>query len=142
MAPVLTNASPTCIKPPTANRDTALVRHAIVAGFAARYAIVEPVFAEAHIGQALAAAAVLFAIAPFFGRVALNAKILLLGSGSGAHTQTLSLEEGLAKVPEVTGQGPPIGLLFPRLPPFGVFSLRSLRTLLASFAVKGFTAVR
>jgi len=75
-----------------------LVRHAIAAGFAARHAIIKAVFAQANIGQALAAAAILFAGAFVLGRVTLQAEVSLLGSGSGAHTQTLAPELWPAKM--------------------------------------------
>jgi hypothetical protein len=75
-----------------------LVRHAVVASFAARHAIIKAVFAQANIGQALAAAAILFAGALVLGGITLQAEVFLLGAGSGAHTQTLAPELWPAKM--------------------------------------------
>ena len=75
-----------------------LVRHSVIAGLAARHAIVEPVFTQTNIGQALAATAILLASTLFLGRVALQAEVLLLSSSSGAHVQTLALELWPAKI--------------------------------------------
>ena len=66
----------------------------------ARWAIVEPVTAQADVDLSLAGAAVLFAIALFFCHVALHA--LILGLGDGGHRRTLARVEGAGKVPLVT----------------------------------------
>jgi hypothetical protein len=81
-----------------ANKQINLVRNAVVASFAARHAIIKAVLTQANISQALAAAAILFAGALVLGRVTLQAEILLLGSGSGVHIQTLAPERWPAKM--------------------------------------------
>jgi len=52
----------------------------IVAGFAARIAVVQAVFAEANINLRLAGAAILFAFAAFFGHFALHADVFFASS--------------------------------------------------------------
>ena len=73
-----------------------LVGCPVIASLAAGYAIVETILAKADVNLALASAAVALANALFFGHIALHTKVLLLGSGSSAHDETLSLIARLA----------------------------------------------
>jgi hypothetical protein len=80
----------------------ASIRGAVIAGFAARRAVELAVFAKPYVDLTLASAAIFLANALLFGHVTLQAKIFLLGSGSGGHGETLALVGEVAKVPEVT----------------------------------------
>ena len=74
----------------------------VVAGFATRRTIKEPVLAEPNIQLALAKTAKLFAVAFFLTHFALHADILLSGTGGGAHNETLSRLPATLQIPEVT----------------------------------------
>ena len=77
-----------------------LIRNPVAARLTARWAIVEPVTAQADVDLSLAGAAVLFAIALFFCHVALHA--LILGLCDCGHKRTLARVERSWKVPLVT----------------------------------------
>ena len=67
-----------------------LVGGFVVAGFAARRAIEQPILAQPDINLTLAEAAILLTIALFLDHLALHADVLLPGPG-GAHELTLPL---------------------------------------------------
>ena len=68
----------------------------IVAGFAARRTIIQPVLAEADVNLTLAQAAILFALALLLGQLALHAAVFGFG-GSGGHEQNVDLRLARAK---------------------------------------------
>ena len=74
----------------------------VVARFAARRTIEEPILAEANIQLALAQAAELFAGAFFLSHFALHADKFLPGTRSRAHAQILARWATILQVPEVT----------------------------------------
>ncbi|PYV68451.1 MAG: hypothetical protein DMG97_24775 [Acidobacteria bacterium] len=74
----------------------------VVARFAARRTIEEPILAEANIQLALAQAAELFAGAFFLTHFALHADKFLPGTRSRAHAKILARWATILQVPEVT----------------------------------------
>lgn len=79
----------------------ALIRGLVVADLAAGQAIVDPVFAQAHVDFAQAEQTVSRTRALLLGQVALVAEIFFPGSAGCAHTPTLNAPDIKTHVPKV-----------------------------------------